>query len=167
MTTGRTTYPSFVTYSCNTGYTRSGDQTRTCQANGDWSGSEPVCNRECIHECMYTLSITITINHDLFFLAVDCGPLTIHNGQVSTSSGTTFRSTATYSCNPSYTQNGPSTRTCQANTMWSGAAPTCNGEIIKDCIERNFRWCHDYFSELPNRILNIRTALLRRIIARF
>ncbi len=69
-----------------------------------------------------------------YCLAVDCGPLTINNGQVSTTSGTTFMRTATYTCNTGYTQDGPFIRTCQANGVWSGAAPTCNGEIIKSMI---------------------------------
>ena len=30
-------------YSCNTGYNLVGDSTRTCQATGNWSGSEPTC----------------------------------------------------------------------------------------------------------------------------
>ncbi len=37
---------AIATHSCDTGYTLSGGQTRTCQENGDWSGSEPACNRE-------------------------------------------------------------------------------------------------------------------------
>ncbi len=45
VTTG-TTLSSAATYTCDNGYTRSGDQTRICLAGGDWSGSEPVCNRE-------------------------------------------------------------------------------------------------------------------------
>ncbi len=66
------------------------------------------------------------------FPAVDCGDLTDPtNGAVDTSSGTTFMMTATYTCNTGYTQNGPPTRTCQADTMWSGAAPTCDGKRIK------------------------------------
>ena len=32
---------------------------------------------------------------------------------------------ATYTCNPGYTLNGGSTRTCGSNGMWSGLAPTC------------------------------------------
>ena len=67
----------------------------------------------------------------VYFTAVDCGPLTINNGQVSTSPGTTFGGIATYTCNTGYTQNGPSTRTCQADTVWRGDAPTCDGEMIK------------------------------------
>ena len=37
------TYNSVATYSCNTGYTLTGDDTRTCQSSGLWSGSEPTC----------------------------------------------------------------------------------------------------------------------------
>ena len=34
---------STATYSCNGGFTLVGDTTRTCQDNGTWSGSEPIC----------------------------------------------------------------------------------------------------------------------------
>ena len=39
-----TTYESVATYSCNTGYIRRGDDMRTCESSGDWSGSEPTCS---------------------------------------------------------------------------------------------------------------------------
>ena len=38
-----TTFGQTTTYSCNTGYNLVGDSTRTCQATGLWSGSEPTC----------------------------------------------------------------------------------------------------------------------------
>ena len=41
--TDGTTYGETATYSCNTGYNRVGGSTRTCQAAGTWSGSEPTC----------------------------------------------------------------------------------------------------------------------------
>ena len=41
--TGGTTYGQTATYSCNTGYNLVGNSTRTCQATGMWSGSEPTC----------------------------------------------------------------------------------------------------------------------------
>ena len=41
--TAGTTFGQNATYSCNTGYNLVGDSTRTCQATGVWSGSEPTC----------------------------------------------------------------------------------------------------------------------------
>ena len=38
-----TTFGSTATYSCNTGYNLQGVATRTCQADGTWSDSEPTC----------------------------------------------------------------------------------------------------------------------------
>ncbi len=37
--------------------------------------------------------------------------------------------TATYTCDDGYTLTGDMTRICLADGMWSGAAPTCDGEI--------------------------------------
>ena len=42
-TTGGTTFGQNATYSCNTGYNLMGDNTRTCEATGNWSGSAPTC----------------------------------------------------------------------------------------------------------------------------
>ena len=41
--TAGTTFGQTATYSCNTGYNLVGNSTRTCQATGIWSGSEPTC----------------------------------------------------------------------------------------------------------------------------
>ena len=39
-----------ASYTCNPGYTLSGNDMRTCQdvSNGMWKGSDPSCNREYI-----------------------------------------------------------------------------------------------------------------------
>ena len=42
-------------------------------------------------------------------------------------SETVLNSVATYSCNTGYTLTGDATRTCQGNSTWSGAIPTCVG----------------------------------------
>ena len=56
---------------------------------------------------------------------VECGDLANpRNGRVDLS-GTTFGSTATYSCNQDYMLDGPRTRNCQADGSWSGREPTC------------------------------------------
>lgn len=38
-----TEYQGNVEFSCNTGYTLVGDDTRTCQETGVWGGSNPTC----------------------------------------------------------------------------------------------------------------------------
>ena len=60
--------------------------------------------------------------------AVDCGPLADpDSGQVDTSSGTIFGSTATYTCDTGYTLSGSQTRTCGADGLWTPSEPICQG----------------------------------------
>ena len=67
----------------------------------------------------------------LFLTAVDCGSLPDPaNGRVDHTAGTSFRQTATYSCNTGYDLVGDSTRTCQAAGNWSGSTPTCEGIYV-------------------------------------
>ena len=71
--------------------------------------------------------------YDVFHVltAVECGTLTNPtNGQVSHTGRTTFRQTATYSCDRGYDLVGNSTRTCQANGVWSGSIPICQGVLL-------------------------------------
>ena len=63
----------------------------------------------------------------------DCGSLTsIDNGNIAYSSGTTYLSVASFSCNPGYTISSIITRTCMANETWSNDTPHCsiNGKFI-------------------------------------
>ena len=39
---------SMATYSCDPGYTLDGNASRICGSDGQWSGSQPSCNGECI-----------------------------------------------------------------------------------------------------------------------
>ena len=39
-----TTFGSMATYECDSGFTLVGNQVRTCQDDGNWSGTEPVCD---------------------------------------------------------------------------------------------------------------------------
>ena len=41
-----TTFGQTASYSCDTGYNLVGDNNRTCQADGMWSGNEPTCISE-------------------------------------------------------------------------------------------------------------------------
>ena len=38
-------YEDTCSFTCNTGYEQTGSDTRTCQSNGNWSGSDDVCER--------------------------------------------------------------------------------------------------------------------------
>jgi hypothetical protein len=101
-----TTYGATATYGCNTGFDVAGAATRTCQADGTWSGTPATC------------------------AVKDCGGLPAPtNGSVSAPT-TTYGSTATYSCVTGYGPSGSATRTCQATGAWSGTAPTC---VIANC----------------------------------
>ncbi|CAH1271355.1 CSMD3 [Branchiostoma lanceolatum] len=97
---GTNSYEDVATFTCDPGYNLVGGSTRTCQADTTWSGSSPTCT------------------------AVQCPALTAPaNGAVS---GTNFYGdVATFTCDPGYNLVGGSTRTCQADTTWSGSSPTC------------------------------------------
>ena len=38
-------YEDTCSFTCNTGYELTGSDSRTCQSNGSWSGSDDVCRR--------------------------------------------------------------------------------------------------------------------------
>jgi len=42
---GIPSYEDTCSFTCNTGYELTGSDTRTCQSDGSWSGSEAKCNR--------------------------------------------------------------------------------------------------------------------------
>ena len=42
---GVPSYEDTCSFTCNTGYELTGSDTRTCQSNGSWSGSDVVCRR--------------------------------------------------------------------------------------------------------------------------
>ena len=42
---GVPSYEDTCSFTCNTGYELTGSDTRICQSNGNWSGSDDVCRR--------------------------------------------------------------------------------------------------------------------------
>ena len=59
---GATTFQSRANYSCNAGYILMGNMTRSCQADGEWSDTDPSCERKDeIHlDSMFPLSMPQT-----------------------------------------------------------------------------------------------------------
>ena len=49
---GIPSYEDTCSYTCNTGYELTGSDTRTCQSNGSWSGSDVVCNEGKLNKHM-------------------------------------------------------------------------------------------------------------------
>ncbi|XP_064386166.1 uncharacterized protein LOC135334779 [Halichondria panicea] len=102
-----------ATYTCNTGYTLTGDSISTCGSGGVWSSTDaPVCQTNCL---------------DL---------LPLINGMIIYSDGSTnnrpFSSSAVHSCNTGYTLTGGTftvgtTRFCVSGGRWDGSAQTCQG----------------------------------------
>ena len=47
-------FGSIATYTCDTGFNLIGDMERICQANGNWSESEPVCQSQFYTYIIYS-----------------------------------------------------------------------------------------------------------------
>jgi hypothetical protein len=92
---------STASYQCADGFTLAGDVSRTCQADGTWSGRAPTCEQALCPQ------LTSPAN----------GSLTI--------SGAGEGATATYGCAAGYDLIGEQTRTCQGDGAWSGMEPRC------------------------------------------
>ena len=56
-----TTFGQTATYNCNTGYKLVGDSTHTCQATGNWSGSEPTCQGVLLKDNLALLIYAYTV----------------------------------------------------------------------------------------------------------
>ena len=52
---GTPSYEDTCSFTCNTGYQLTGSDTRTCQSDGSWSGSDAMCERG-----EYNLNSTLT-----------------------------------------------------------------------------------------------------------
>ncbi|XP_043916396.1 CUB and sushi domain-containing protein 1-like [Protopterus annectens] len=94
---------SILRFFCEAGYLLRGSAERTCQTNGSWTGTQPVCE------------------------AVSCGnPGTPANGMIVYSDGIVFSSSVVYACWEGYKTSGLTTRHCTSNGTWTGSAPDCS-----------------------------------------
>ena len=56
------TFGSQATYSCGDEFTLIGDMIRICQANGQWSGSQPICRRKGAMSAIVYTDLIIACN---------------------------------------------------------------------------------------------------------
>ena len=114
-------------YLCDTGYRLVGSRMRACESDRTWASSAPTCQSMLpfiIAKLVIIPSLALLQNS-----VVDCGSLMDpSNGHVSTSSGTTFGSIATYTCDTGYTLSGINERTCGADGNWTSFEPVCSSE---------------------------------------
>ncbi|XP_073535892.1 CUB and sushi domain-containing protein 3 isoform X7 [Phyllobates terribilis] len=98
------TFGSTVHYSCTGRRTLIGHSTRTCQLNGQWSGSLPHCSGDASGWCG------------------DPG-VPAHGSR----EGTEFRTknTMRFTCEAGYVLHGSEERTCLSNGSWTGRQPEC------------------------------------------
>lgn len=100
MTQKGSTVGSITTYQCVSGFVMSGQATRVCMANGQWSASAPTCD------------------------PVDCGPLKTPANAVLSVTTTTLGSVAIYTCSSGQI-SALTRRVCLASGKWSDNEPTC------------------------------------------
>ncbi|ELU03361.1 hypothetical protein CAPTEDRAFT_99085, partial [Capitella teleta] len=99
-----------VVFTCQTGYTLSGQTTLASGANGNWSHPKPTCQK------------------------IQCPALVapFHGSFGSVASGNvTYGTVVQYSCQTGYILQGPSNRTCKgtsATCSWTGTQPECARE---------------------------------------
>ena len=122
------TVGSEVTYTCDPSFSLRGDESRTCQPDGSWSGEDPVCEgNHLLVTCMQNTSSRINepflgshiVTMCLGLEAPEFGGISFEDED------RTVGSNATYSCQSRYTLVGEPGRTCLGTGLWSGQEPTC------------------------------------------
>ena len=94
---------TLASYTCDEGYERVGDNSRTCQSDGQWSGSVPQCRLK------------------------QCSSLQApENGFIDTSGGCCgVGSQVRFSCRSSYQLSGAAVLQCLSNAQWNNQVPSC------------------------------------------
>ncbi|XP_048255629.1 sushi, von Willebrand factor type A, EGF and pentraxin domain-containing protein 1-like [Haliotis rufescens] len=94
------TYGALISYVCDEGYNLVGSQNRSCEANGEWDASIPICE------------------------IVECPRPKLAHGRAS-SFQREFNTVIDFSCKRGFRLEGPSQRTCLSSGQWSGDDPIC------------------------------------------
>uniref|UniRef100_A0A2K6NVI3 Inactive serine protease PAMR1 n=1 Tax=Rhinopithecus roxellana TaxID=61622 RepID=A0A2K6NVI3_RHIRO len=132
-----------VSFFCNNSYVLSGNEKRTCQQNGEWSGKQPICIKACREP-----KISDLVRRRVLPMQVQSRETPLHQLYSAAFSKQKLQSTPTkkpalpfgdlptgyqhlhtqlqYECiSPFYRRLGSSRRTCLRTGKWSGRAPSC------------------------------------------
>ncbi|XP_069325922.1 inactive serine protease PAMR1 isoform X3 [Eulemur rufifrons] len=132
-----------VSFFCNNSYVLSGNEKRTCQENGEWSGKQPICIKACrepkISDLVRRRVLPMQIQsretplHQLYSAAFSKQKLqaaptkkpALPFGDLPTGYQH-LHTQLQYECiSPFYRRLGSSRRTCLRTGKWSGRAPSC------------------------------------------
>lgn len=106
LVNGTTTYLSVASYTCQDNFSLVGNETRTCDDAGLWTGAEPSCEM------------------------ISCGEPDVPAGAYVDGEDFTVHAVVKYGCHPGHIMAGADERTCQRDGTWSGRSPAC---VFVDC----------------------------------
>nr|XP_027792460.1 inactive serine protease PAMR1 isoform X2 [Marmota flaviventris] len=132
-----------VSFFCNNSYVLSGNEKRTCQQNGEWSGKQPICIKACREP-----KVSDLVRRRVLPMQVQSRETPLHQLYSSAFSKEKLQGAPTkkpalpfgdlppgyqhlhtqlqYECfSPFYRRLGSSRRTCLRTGKWSGRAPSC------------------------------------------
>ncbi|KAM9190896.1 inactive serine protease PAMR1 isoform 1-T1 [Mergus octosetaceus] len=132
-----------IAFFCNNSYVLSGNEKRTCQDNGEWSGKQPICIKACrepkISDLVRQKVLPMQVQsretplHQLYSSAFSKQKLEIYpTKKPALPFGDLppgyqhLHTQLQYECiSPFYRRLGSSRRTCLKTGKWSGRAPIC------------------------------------------
>ncbi|KAF1491741.1 Inactive serine protease PAMR1, partial [Megadyptes antipodes antipodes] len=132
-----------IAFFCNNSYVLSGNEQRTCQDNGEWSGKQPICIKACrepkISDLVRQKVLPMQVQsretplHQLYSSAFSQQKLEIYpTKKPALPFGDLppgyqhLHTQLQYECvSPFYRRLGSSRRTCLKTGKWSGRAPVC------------------------------------------
>ncbi|NXK09187.1 PAMR1 protease, partial [Herpetotheres cachinnans] len=132
-----------IAFFCNNSYVLSGNEERTCQGDGEWSGKQPICIKACrepkISDLVRQKVLPMQVQsretplHQLYSSAFSKQKLEIYPTKKSAlpfgdlpPGYQHLHTQLQYECiSPFYRRLGSSRRTCLKTGKWSGRAPVC------------------------------------------
>nr|XP_006124524.1 inactive serine protease PAMR1 isoform X2 [Pelodiscus sinensis] len=132
-----------IAFFCNNSYVLSGNEQRTCQDNGEWSGKQPICIKACrepkISDLVRQKVLPMQVQsretplHQLYSSAFSKQKLEVYPTKKPMlpfgdlpPGYQHLHTQLKYDCiSPFYRRLGSSRRTCLKSGKWSGRAPSC------------------------------------------